>query len=518
MVPFAHALWAQKRELYDLDRIVEVKLEMDDKHWHKKLMQYKRENSGDRTLATLYVDGVKYDSVGVRFKGNSSYYAAARKERRKLPFNIKVNHTDKEQMVDGEFRTLKLSNLFRDPSYVREALSYAIAGEYMAAPRCNYARLIVDGEYLGLYNLTESIDERFWETRFDTPQDEGLLFKCDPESKEAAPADCPDGIGASLKYLGEDSLCYAARYEIKKSDHGWHELLDLTKQLNDPGQEPEDFLNVDEALWMLAFNNAMVNLDSYLGMFCHNYYLFRDNSGYWRPVIWDLNLSFGGFRLLAEDEVLDDEELKKMSPFLHFSDKNPDRPLITHLFSRPLFRKMYVAHLKTIYDEQFADKQWEPRAEALRRSIQQLVADEPFPLYPAGNFEQNYITSVKTTDGSVVGLRELIDGRTDYLAGHPLFKKPPPAIADHGAVHNGDSVTVSVTLAEGVAAEAVWVAHRPAGTGGFHYAPATAEADGTYAVSLPASDIGEYFLVAEGRVSATVLPARSGVEWFSISK
>ena len=502
-------------DLYALDHIVDIELEMLDKHWRKKLLQWKSENSDRRTLAHLTVDGTRYDSVGVRFKGNSSYHATAKTERRKLPFNVKVSHVRDGQRVNGKYETLKLSNLFRDPSYVRESLSYAIARDYMPAPRCNYARLTVDGEPLGLYNLSESIDEQFWADHLGSPT--GLLFKCDRDSKDPPPAHCPPGIGASLKHLGPDSACYASRYEIKKSDHGWDELIDFTRRFNAAEEPAENYLNVDEALWMLAFDNALVNLDSYLGLFCHNYYLFRDTSGYWRPIVWDLNLSFGGFRLLDTDAVLDDGQLQTLSPFLHFADKHPDRPLITQLLSRPLFRKLYVAHLRTIYDQQFAGDQWQPRAEAIRQTIAAAVAAEPNPLYAAGSFERNYVTSVETRDGSVVGLRELISGRKRFLAEHPLFRQPTPAIAEQTGTRTGDSLRVAVTLgAGGPPAEGVWVAHRPRGRGGFRFTRAEAEADSNYVASWAGAREQEYFIIAEGRVSATVLPARSAREWFTL--
>ena len=38
----------------------------------------------------------------------------------------------------------------------------------------------------------------------------------------------------------------------------------------------EKVLDVDRALWMLAFNNVLVNLDSYSGAFRQNYYLYHD--------------------------------------------------------------------------------------------------------------------------------------------------------------------------------------------------------------------------------------------------
>lgn len=503
-----------QEDLYTLDHIVEVELEMHDPYWKKKLNAWKKQNLSDRVLATLKVDGVTYDSVGVRLKGNSSYFSPARAEKKKLPFNIKVSYTDKNQKVQGRYRTLKLSNVFRDPSFVREALSYQIARDYVSAPDCNFARLTVDGDYFGLYNLTESVDEQFWEDEFLSP--EGLLVKCDPESKDDPPSSCPPGFGANLAYLGQDSACYAARYELKKTKTGWDELIALTEVVSDESAELSEVLNIDETLWMLAFNNALSNLDSYLGAFCHNYYLFKDDSGIWHPVIWDLNLSLGGFRIMDQKNVLSDEELIKLSPFTHFSQKNPDRPLITRLLSNPLYRKMYVAHLRTIYEEQFVSKQYAERAEAIRKVITPVVVQEPNPLYPTETFVQNYHGTVNISGGKVVGIEEFFTKRGAYLGAHPLFKETPPEIEDHAATKSENEVTVAVTLAAGAASKGVWVAHRGAAAGGFTYTKLEAEADSNYVVTLPAEQIEHYYLIAEGNISATVLPARSAKEWFTV--
>ncbi|TXF91543.1 hypothetical protein FUA23_02265 [Neolewinella aurantiaca] len=508
------ALMNAQEDLYALEHVVEIELEMHDDNWKKKLNAWKKQLQKKRVTATLKVDGVTYDSVGVRLKGNSSYFAPARAEKKKLPFNIKLSYINKKQSVNGKYETLKLSNLFRDPSYLRETLSYQIVRDYMAAPECNYARLTVDGEYYGLYNLTESIDENFWEEEFATTN--GIMFKCDPESKEDAPENCPPGIGANLAYIGEDTACYAARYELKKSDYGWGELMDLSEAVTEEDSDLNGILNVDEALWMLAFDNALANLDSYLGAFCHNYYLLKDESGIWRPIVWDLNLSMGGFRLLDEKRILTDDELVSLSPFIHFSERNEDRPLILRLFDNPLYRKMYVAHLRTIYDEQFASGLYDERAKKIREVISSLVIHEPNPLYPTENYTLNYHGTVEVAGGKVIGVEEFFKKRGNYLKEHKLYAQPVPVIANHTAVKSGDEVVVSVSLEEGDSGQPVWVAHRREGAGTFAYKELKAEADGNYTITLPGEEIEEYFLVAEGRISATVLPARSAREWFTV--
>lgn len=518
ILPLPPGLSAQEEAaaFYALDRIVDVELKMHDPYWKRKLNAWKKQYDESRVLATLTIDGVRYDSVGVRLKGNSSYFAPAREDKKKLPFNIKVNYTAKDQRVAGRFKTLKLSNVFRDPSFLREALSYQIARDYLAAPQCNFARLTVDGDYFGLYNLTESVDRAFWADHFATGE-EGIMFKCDPENKDPAPDSCPPGRGANLAYLGQDTACYAARYELKKADYGWAELIELTQAVTDEKRDLNRVFNVDEALWMLAFDNALSNLDSYLGAFCHNYYLIKDRTGVWRPVVWDLNLSLGGFRALDPGQLLDDEQLLRLSPFVHFVERNERRPLILRLFDRPLYRKMYVAHLRTIYAEQFASGRYQERAAAIRETITPDVVREPNPLYPTETYTQNLHQTVDIKGGAVLGVEEFFEKRGAYLAAHPLFKSPVPEITDHAAVRNGEEVTISLTLAA-ASDQPVWVAHRAAGAGTFAYAEARPEADGGYAVVLPAAHTEEYFLVAEGRAAATVLPARSAREWFVVGE
>ena len=72
----------------------------------------------------------------------------------------------KSKPFKGGYKTLKLSNVFRDPSFLREVMSYEIGGNYMPASKANYAKVYVNGLYLGLYNNTESVDKIFLKKYF----------------------------------------------------------------------------------------------------------------------------------------------------------------------------------------------------------------------------------------------------------------------------------------------------------------------------------------------------------------
>ena len=45
--------------------------------------------------------------------------------------------------------------------------------------------------------------------------------------------------------------------------------------------------------WLLIM--LFVNLDSYIGQFKQNYYLYKSDNGQFNPIVWDLNMCFGVF-------------------------------------------------------------------------------------------------------------------------------------------------------------------------------------------------------------------------------
>src|SRR5688572_9485707 len=67
--------------------------------------------------ATMVVDGIVYDSVGVRFKGQTSYSQIPNSQKKS--FNITVDYTDTNLDLEG-YETLNLNNCFQDESFLRE--------------------------------------------------------------------------------------------------------------------------------------------------------------------------------------------------------------------------------------------------------------------------------------------------------------------------------------------------------------------------------------------------------------
>ncbi len=499
------------QSIYDIENIIDIRLSFSEPDWAVKLDSLKQLGNDKRLIADAVINGVSYPKVGVRFKGNSSYFNVRKTGSLKLPFNIKVDYKGQKSKLPGGFTSLKLSNVFRDPSFLREVLAYQVVGKYMPAPRANFAKLYVNDQYLGLYNCTESVDKKFLEKYFGN--DDGALIKCDPDWHGKAKRGCPKGDKASLMYLGKNAHCYEGLYELKKGAE-WKDVITLTHILNKKFDQIEAVLDVDQTLWMLAFDNVTVNLDSYLGRLCHNYYLYRDTLGIYHPIVWDMNLCFGGFRYTGIGKSpLSNEKMQQMSAFIHYKEHNKKRPLVNNLLANKLYRKIYAAHIKTMLETDFANGKFKANAEIIRNLIREHVKNDENKLYTLEGFEQNLTQSAKAGKSNIIGLTELMDARTEYLLNHPLFKKQQPKITNVSAVANKQKVTVSVEVKD---ASNVYLCYRLNAYHPFKRIPMDAADTDKWTATLDKGNIFQYYIIAENERTVRLSPERASFEFHEL--
>lgn len=369
--------------------------------------------------ATVVIDGTRYEGASVRFRGDKSYAKGLKRN----PFSIKLNTSNPEQNHQG-YTALKLSAAVRDPSMAREMLFHEIAAKYMPSSQTAYTKLFVNDEYIGVFVNIESIDKQFFETNFGDTR--GAAFKAGVDYKpENLPTTCKMNIFGSLEY--EDNLdCYKGNFEINARG-GWTELQELTRKL---AQEPANVgqvLDVDRALWMLALNNVMVNLSSYSGNYSVNYFLYRDANNRFQPIHWDLNLAFGSYKNTGSGSDLNLKALQTLDPLLH--EDNLYKPLISQLLKEPLNRKIYLAHIRQINEENFLNGSYEKRAQELRGMIVVPFNDDKYKTYSYDDFQSSLSRTVGKKS-KIPGLTELMDKRARYLKLHPELTKLPPAVSD----------------------------------------------------------------------------------------
>jgi spore coat protein CotH len=298
-----------QNSLYNLNTVQKIKIYLSQTNWDYQMDTAKYGADGYIMADSVVINGTRLDSVGVKYKGNSSYDST----RVKNPFTISTDQY-KSQTYDT-YKTLKLANCYKDPSMIREVLAYNILKNYMHCPKANFAEVYVNDKYFGLYSNVENINKNFCATHFGSKKN--TFIKCCPLTV-ASPTS-----KSNLKYLSADSSAYANYYEME-SDYGWNDLTSLANTITNSPSSIASVVDIDRLLWMLAFDNTLVNLDSYMGVFCQNYFLYKDNSGIYNPVVWDLNMSFGGFPYAGSSATSmgtqDTTGLQQLSPTLHSTD------------------------------------------------------------------------------------------------------------------------------------------------------------------------------------------------------
>ncbi len=509
---------ALAQDLFDIKKVHNIKITISEQDWERQLDSFKQRNIDQKLSANCTVDSKKIDNIGISFKGNSSYFNVKNAGFKKLPFHLKASQYNKKQLFFGKYKSIKLSNVFRDPSYVREVLSYWIARSYMHAPKCNFANLYINNKLYGLYNCTESVDEQFLEEAFGSST--GTFVKCDPDWQTTDPKGCPVNEKASLYFNTADSSCLKNLYELQ-SESGYGHLIDLMKVLHKNVDSLEHYLNIDETLWYIAFNNVLVNLDSYSGQLSHNYYLYQDTFGIFHPVVWDLNLSFGGFRHDGfQKTALSLEQMQKMSPLLHY--QNPLRPLISTLMKSDRYKKQYLAHMRTILKDYFEAEQYLTVAKDIRKSIDDFVKKDSMKLYPYETFVDNFEKTSKAGTVNIVGIRELMLERSKYLLSHPLIAVETPALdSTKHTVVNG-KVTISTKMGKGTDVTIYYrttpfapfrqVKIQDDGLGGDKFAN-----DGVFGIELPyEGSVFHYYLCAYNEKAAAFYPETAAKTFVSV--
>ena len=412
------------QDFYDVNTINTIEITFAQSNWDRILDSLYAAGDEERLAGTAVINGQQFDSVGVRYKGNSTYNP----NQVKNPLNIKLDYIYDDQLLDG-YGTLKLANCWSDPSFVREVLSYEIARKYMHAGLANYIKVTINGTYIGLYVSDQDVDKYF--ARTNNLDDDGARFK----------GVLADGLMSNYNiwgYLGTNPALYYGAYELE-SDEGWDELVNFLNVFNNTGNI-DSVLNVDDHLWMIAFDILLVNLDAPVNVE-QNYYLFQDYSNRFTPIIWDLNMSFGGFSMLRGGGDLSLTQKQQLDPLVHST--SPYYSILKKVLSNATYRKMYLAHLKTMIDENFGNGWYTTRALELQDIIDTEVMNDPNKFYPYSAF----LANINSTAYNTPGIAQLMNGRVNYLSNLSFYTSSQPAIAaiTDSVEYTGKGTTVHIT-------------------------------------------------------------------------
>jgi hypothetical protein len=310
----------------------------------------------DYVPATLELGDWTFRDVAVRFKGNGTFLRATRGGSGKISLKVDLNRHVQGQRLAG-LETLNFQNNITDAGWMNEVLAYRLyrdAGSL--APRTTYAQvyLTVEGQddkrYLGLYSISENVDENFAQDRFGTRK--GAIFK--PSTQEL------------FTDWGGDWAAYDQSYDPKT------ELTDAQKQrvialgrLVSSGSDEEfaatigDYVELDGFARYLAVLVWLANHDSLLQNGQNFYTYLHPDTGRMHFIAWDQDFAFGNTR--------------NNSTWSIYSAWTGNR-FLARLYGVEAFRSKYLAHMSDFADRLFVPERLMQQvaeiAPAIRASVE----------------------------------------------------------------------------------------------------------------------------------------------------
>ena len=327
------------------------------------------------------------ENVAIRFKGNSS---SAPAQHHKRSFLIKFDEYENDQRFLGLRRVsfdngVQFGSVFSEP-----IITEILRDQGITTQRCNYAKLFLNDEYLGVYVNVERIDQSFIERHL--PDVNGLLFKVDE-----------GGPGANLQFLGDDLSAYQQAFEPEtksaKAKKGRQQLVEFIRMFNqstdaDFAPNLDSKMALDDFLRVTAVMLLSGAFDQLTGWHPHNYYLYRDEKqGRWQYLPWDLDVgfcevAFGQIRVLAD-----------WNAAWPVAGQIPN-PLLDRIVADPALLKRYRETARIILDKYFEPERLCAIIDAKYELIKEDLKADPFPHRRVTNPEDrsydDIVASMKT--------------------------------------------------------------------------------------------------------------------------
>ncbi len=273
--------------VFDEAQIRTYELSLPDESWQQLQENARAEQYVE---ATLTYNGETVENIGMRFKGSfgSLFFCFQGNVQvcDKLNLKLKFNEYVPGQRLHG-LKRINLHAMEAEPSKMHDAIGYKLfrdRGVY--APRMAYARVVVNGESLGLYAAIEAIDGRF--TRANFPDGgEGNLYK------EVWPLHNTEGPYLGALETNEDenpSADKMVRFAGALEAAGDADFVDTLSQWTD----------LEKFVDYMAIARLIDHWDGTVGLYClggpcsnHNYYWYESSTEdkIWL-VPWDLDHTF----------------------------------------------------------------------------------------------------------------------------------------------------------------------------------------------------------------------------------
>jgi uncharacterized protein (TIGR03437 family) len=396
--------------------VQEIRLTLHPSDWSRL-----RRDFQDSTYysADLTWRGITVREVGIRSRGFGSRNGI------KPGLRVDFNRFEEEQEFLG-LKSFVLKPNVQDPSQMHERLAMMFYPALeLPSPREAHARLIVNGEYAGLYTIVESIDKRYLKRVYN--EEDGYLFQYEW-----------NGI-YRFEYLGSDPTRYVPSPFQPQTHERDPEAAVLVSMIRDMNQAADadfaraiaPYIDLKQFMTHLAVETFVAEFDGILantGM--ANFWLYRfEKKNLFHFLVWDKDRSFA------------DPELALFRGFA-------DNVLTRRALTVPEARRAFLEGLLRCAILAGGEQGWlEHQINRVYSQIQDAAYQDPNKLCPDAVGALQRCTNLQFDDG-VRKVREFAAQRSIFVrqavtaAGYQLSANGPRLTAGGGPLTPGSLFTL----------------------------------------------------------------------------
>jgi spore coat protein CotH len=312
----------------------------------------------DYVHAAFEIGGRRFEDVAVRYKGNGSFMRANGTD--KISLKVDLNKYVKGQKLAG-IATINFQNNITDIGWMNEVLAYRLyrdAGSH--APRTSYAKVYLtvpgryDRRYVGLYSISENVDENFVEDRFGTRK--GAILK--PSTR------------APFTTMGDDWAAYNQTYDPKTdlTDAEKGRIIEFCSLVSRASDEEfaakiGDYVDLDSFAKYFAVLVWIANVDSLLQIGQNYYVHLHPTTKKLTFIAWDQDGSFGNFRNQATASTI----------HTPWSGTNT---FLSRMYKVEAFRRAYLARMAEFTETVFKPERFAAQVAEIAPAIRPAIEEE----------------------------------------------------------------------------------------------------------------------------------------------
>ncbi len=271
--------------LYDDSRVHDIDVTFDKAAYDEMVAAYASNRDKDWIEATVTIDGVAVEKVGMRLKGNSSLRSVSTSggtQPQSLPWLIRFDKYVDGQTYQGHTDLVIRGN--NSKTSINEAVALDLIDLAGEATQASIAtRFSINGSADVLRLAIELPNDDWDDENFDT---DGVLYKAESTG--------------DYSYRGDNPDAYADVFdqESDTDDENLAPLIDFLKFINTSSDSAfaadlSKHFDVDAFARYLALQELVNNFDDIDGPGNNSYLRYDESTKKFTVLSWDMNLAFG---------------------------------------------------------------------------------------------------------------------------------------------------------------------------------------------------------------------------------